>query len=256
MKKLYIILFSTCLISSLDAQVEIREYTGTGGIQVGNDISGTVFSVDVDQPGMLSRHFAVKNVFGTDQYFAIRRLRIDIPNDWTDQLSWGQDPDVYFEGACYSPNQMSSNPWTSGIATGTDHFPQIDNQNIGNLTIEINVQSNGTGLYRYYILTDPGAAPVDSVDLLINATTLGTFDQNRTLEIEIYPNPVNDILIINTTLKDDLVMKVTDLIGNEVYKEQITINHIDLSNYQKGAYLLSFYRKDELIQIQRIIIEH
>ncbi len=109
---------------------------------------------------------------------------------------------------------------------------------------------------RGYILTGQSSAPVDSVDLLVNATTLGVFNQSQDLGIEVYPNPVNDILIINTTLKDDLVMKVTDLIGNEVYKEQITINHIDLSNYQNGAYLLSFYRKDELIQIQRIIIEH
>jgi len=255
MKKLSTFLFSILLISAADAQVEIRNYTGTGGTQVGNDISGTVFSVTVDQTGTLFQHFAVKNVSGTDLYLGIRRLRIDVPVDWTDQLSWAQDPDINFEGSCYTSGQMSSNPWTSANAIGTDHFPTIQDQNIGNLTIEINVQSNGAGYYRYYIL-DQSSAPIDSVDLQINAPTLGVIPLNQGVKVDIYPNPANANLTINTTFEDDVVMKLTDLVGNEVYNQRTVTTNIDVSACSDGVYLLSVFRKDELFQTQRIVIEH
>jgi hypothetical protein len=255
MKKLYAFLFSIGLVSAVSAQVEIRDYTGTGGTQVGNDISGTTYTVNVTQTGLVVQHFAVTNVSGSNQYMRVKRLQLSAPGDWTNALCWGQDPDDYFEGGCYTTSQMTTNPWTSPNATGTNHAPMIDDQNHGDLKLEIDVQSAGTGLYRYYIMPNQGGAAIDSIDLQINMSV--GIEEKEVLGMTAYPNPANNALTVNTTGTENVVLKITDVLGKVVYYDEVgAIKKLDVSDYKSGVYLVSVYNEGVLVQTRRVVIKH
>ena len=69
-----------------------------------------------------------------------------------------------------------------------------------------------------------GTCPTASVD-----------DQNQ-LDISIYPNPSSDIVYIEGNYTQ-LKVVVYDILGKQLIKESIT-NHIDISQLDKGVYIL------------------
>lgn len=256
MKKLYSFLFSISLISVASAQVELREYTGTGGTQVGNDISGTTDTIVTSQEGLMWIHYAVKNTSGADAYLRVKRLRISVPGGWEDEVCWGQDPDTEFEGACFTAAQMPTNPWTTPNIVGGNHAQMIYSGNIGDLKIGITVGSGGVGRYRYYIMPNQGTAPIDSIDVLIESS-LGIVDEKEVLGMTAYPNPANNVLTVNTTGTDNVVLKITDVLGKVVYYDEVgAIKKVDVSDYRNGVYLVSVYNEGVLVQTRRVVVKH
>ena len=76
-------------------------------------------------------------------------------------------------------------------------------------------------------------------------------DQKNTIEVSVFPNPVQDILQINSTQKIDLV-KLYNKRGEVVFQAIPQNNQIELSNLQPGFYLLSAYVDGEKLK-KRII---
>ena len=76
-----------------------------------------------------------------------------------------------------------------------------------------------------WIITDDG----------LDCATAGVDDQNQ-LDISIYPNPSSDIVYIEGNYTQ-LKVVVYDILGKQLIKESIT-NHIDISQLDKGVYIL------------------
>ena len=76
-----------------------------------------------------------------------------------------------------------------------------------------------------WIITDDG----------LDCATAGVDDQNQ-LDISIYPNPTSDIVYIEGNYTQ-LKVVVYDILGKQLIKESIT-NHIDISQLEKGVYIL------------------
>ena len=257
MKKLYSLFLSIGLASAVNAQVEIREYTGTGGTEVGNDISGTNFQY-VAGDGEFYIHFAVKNVSGTNQRFRISRLRIDAPTDWEKEICWGQDPDDYFESICVLNSLIgSSNPCSTTKASCKTQAQKIGNGSIGDLKIKFEAAAAGEGHYRFYVVTGQGGNLVDSVDLTITKP-LSITEEKEELGMTAYPNPANSYLTVNTTGTDENVnLRITDVLGKVVYNEVVSpLKKIDVSEYKNGVYLVSVYREGTLVQTRRVVVRH
>jgi hypothetical protein len=66
------------------------------------------------------------------------------------------------------------------------------------------------------------------------------------LDLEIYPIPVNDILRfgINT---GKVEITIFDISGRPVLKMQTYDNQIDISNLQKGVYMIKIVDKSEIL---------
>ena len=76
-----------------------------------------------------------------------------------------------------------------------------------------------------WIITDDG----------LDCATAGVDDQNQ-LDISIYPNPTSDIVYIEGNYTQ-LKVVVYDILGKQVMNKSIT-NHIDISQLDKGVYIL------------------
>lgn len=104
-------------------------------------------------------------------------------------------------------NQFAKNPFTYILETVNDHT---------SLTI-INVDGD-QAIYGDALLT--------TSDVSIH-------------DISIYPNPVQELLIIDGVLNIDIeAMKIYDLLGKMIIQENDKINYIDMSNLNKGIYFL------------------
>ena len=89
---------------------------------------------------------------------------------------------------------------------------------------------------------------------LCNGT--GIVPQNKVDEINIYPNPVTEILNIDVPfefINGELV--VLNIFGQELHKEQITnkFSEINLSNFESGSYFI--FLKNEAVVKKKIIIK-
>lgn len=74
-------------------------------------------------------------------------------------------------------------------------------------------------------------------------------------EIEIYPNPVSEFLMID--IKENSKIKIYNLLGTLILEKQITSseNKIDLSNIQNGMYLINIDTHSKL-KTMKIIVKH
>ena len=77
-----------------------------------------------------------------------------------------------------------------------------------------------------------------------------------------YPNPNNGKFNLKFTLnpKEDVTVKIMDILGNEVYKEKILDfdgtydNQLDLTDKEKGIYILQILQKKKILT-RKILIE-
>ena len=79
---------------------------------------------------------------------------------------------------------------------------------------------------------------IDYVRVYQNAE-LSTEEYQRP-ELSVFPNPVNDILTINTNTQIDKV-EVHNTLGQLVHSERSVGNEVQVSELAKGIYLLSVY---------------
>jgi hypothetical protein len=90
------------------------------------------------------------------------------------------------------------------------------------------------------------------------------FQEQPSWELKVYPNPVRDMLVINSTLpeKTDLIIEIRDITGKKVREEKleelsgVSENTLNLSNLREGIYFLKFYSADKkyykIIKIQKL----
>ncbi len=81
---------------------------------------------------------------------------------------------------------------------------------------------------------------IDKLDFVYST---GIYDLYVNTELSIYPNPVKNILSIQSTKNLTKSYKIFDATGKLISKGKITNNTIDISNLSDGVYYLTF--KDE-----------
>jgi len=91
--------------------------------------------------------------------------------------------------------------------------------------------------------------PINYDNESCNEPTLSIDEPSISSEIVIYPNPVNDILTINSNNTIDWV-KVFDILGKEVQVVKLSDTSYDFSQLSKGVYIIKI--KD----IQNQIVYH
>lgn len=257
MKKIYSLLSLLILTVSANAQVEIKEYVG--GTAVGNDISGTTFTANVTDDQTYIFYFDVKNLSGSDQYMRVKVLEISTPAAWTDGVCWGANPDVNFEGQCYTAVQVNTNPWTTPNPPGVNHAQTIVSQGSGLLYPDIHVSGAGSGHYRYYIMPNQGSTPIDSFDLVVSRT-LSVEDPKAAASISVFPNPANNVLTVTASGLEGNggSVRIVDVLGKQVYSEEFggSSKKIDVSDFKNGVYLLTVSEKGAAVQTRRIVVRH
>jgi hypothetical protein len=86
------------------------------------------------------------------------------------------------------------------------------------------------------------------------SVVIAGIDKQVVEKINIYPNPVVDILTIQCDLSGEYTLEITSLNGLVIYTKQISgqLHRIDFSNFQNGVYFISIKSKD-LITTKKII---
>jgi hypothetical protein len=85
-------------------------------------------------------------------------------------------------------------------------------------------------------------------------TSTSTSVTQYTDHIDIYPNPVTDILTLEG-LGRQAEIRIFDLTGKKVFEQSITRNQVDLSTLDKGVYILSITDKNKQF-FRRTIIKY
>ena len=238
MKKILLSIFSLALVNIAVAQVSI---TLDGSM---TDISGTTHDYELTAPAtdvhMLD--FIVHNNTGAPQNWVITRSNISNPAGWEEYLCWGVDGAF---GFCYphSPNAI----WSSSDEP-------IPADSAGRLSTYITAPNGGTGIYRYYVSTD-SVTFLDSVDLRV--TFAASLEENETLTLSVAPNPATDYINVAVNTNDARV-KVIDLLGNIVYKEQNIgkAKQLDVQDFRNGVYFIVVEAEGVNPVTRKVIIKH
>jgi hypothetical protein len=117
------------------------------------------------------------------------------------------------------------------------------------------------GLYFVsYTLTDPSGNKAVRQERLIEVveSTTGVDEINGSSNIAVYPNPGKGLFNISTKSNVKIsAVKVLDVLGKEVYSQTLnnTQTQIDLSNLNKGLYMIILEDQDKKAHSGKIIIE-
>ncbi|HKK63300.1 MAG TPA: family 16 glycosylhydrolase [Bacteroidales bacterium] len=166
---------------------------------------------------------------------------------------------IYYEGNEFTTIQLDDfvtdqdHPdaeitWT--YSGNTDLTVSIDENRIAT----ISAPQNWTGSETItFIATDPeGEFSSDQVTFTLNTETMISREIRKTL-FSFYPNPATDKVTI--TFQGETDLSVFTITGQKVMEKKIVErDHINISDFMKGVYLLSFRYKDGLI-IEKLMVE-
>ncbi len=125
-----------------------------------------------------------------------------------------------------------------------------------------NSNANTDTLYVGSVNPEPGAYKyayyyIDDITL-IDQTTVGIKDINYELgEMNVYPNPANDVLNINLgTIKENTEIKMFDALGELVLNEKLTAQNSSLKTHhlQSGVYFYTILVGEKNIKTDKIVI--
>ena len=111
--------------------------------------------------------------------------------------------------------------------------------------------------FRHHNVSDQFVLRLDDVQYptTVNDCAILVSVEEQELELSVYPNPISDILTINTTINSELT--VIDYTGKIVLKEttESLRTKFDLSTLKNGIYLLSV-RNNSGLRTERIVVQH
>lgn len=248
MKKLLLGIAGLLMAGGLNAQVEIH-IDGAGP-----DVSGTIVDVTFDGSDVvpLEVHMDVTNNTGSDQQWRIRRVRENVPSDWSDNICWPPQ--------CYLTNGVQSF-WTPH--SGTTPAPTIvdgsDTTTTG-LGAQIKPQyfpgsTNAYAMFWYYI-TDVAGNKVDSVGVRIYYY-VGLEDLKPSLDLSVSPNPATDHINVKAEGVSEADLKVVDILGNVIIDEKITgTKTIDVMDLNNGVYFVIIESEGLKPVNKKVVIRH
>ena len=101
--------------------------------------------------------------------------------------------------------------------------------------------------------TDPG--PADTIGLAAICADGLSISENDSLDMVIYPNPVNgDYVTIQTPLNGDKLVEVFDINGRKVMERLLTTDTLNVSSISAGMYIVKVTVEDQS-NVSKLIIE-
>ena len=79
-------------------------------------------------------------------------------------------------------------------------------------------------------------------------------DDLESISMHLFPNPANDFFVVSNTSSNDVV-RITDVLGKEVYFNNHSTALHSLSKIQKGLYFVSVLRDDKIVFSERLIVK-
>lgn len=135
------------------------------------------------------------------------------------------------------------------------NLPFDDANNDGYVVFKIKTKSNltvGAQLKNKANIFFDYNFPITTNEYMTTIQTLG-MDVQSIPEIAIYPNPVNDILNLNTQ-EEVLKIEIYDIAGRLLQSHSITDNKADLTGIKAGNYLLKIFTPNG-ISINKVVKE-
>ena len=103
-----------------------------------------------------------------------------------------------------------------------------------------------------YISTCEMVAPNNTSKRMANQL-LGLSSTN----LNVYPNPANTILFVNTPDDTTINIKLYDVMGHLVLDKAVTSNEkIDIQNLSNGIYIYKLYHNEQELKVGKLIITH
>jgi endo-1,3(4)-beta-glucanase len=116
----------------------------------------------------------------------------------------------------------------------------------GNATITLTASANPNTSTRPATVTVSGAGVTSKIVIVTQAgNTTGIADQYDN-EYLIYPNPVADILYLNSK-SESVNVSIFDITGKILFNAKISDNKLDVSNLQKGIYIIKIVGKKGIV---------
>ncbi|UII19764.1 CUB domain-containing protein [Fulvivirga ligni] len=117
------------------------------------------------------------------------------------------------------------------------------------------ITSTTGALFLEFLTDDKGIESGWSASYLTTPVT--GIDEVFFTNLEVFPNPVEDVLNIKCGMVQELSVSITDLLGHE-YLQNYSLkkgdNKIDVSQFSRGIYLLHF-QTDEETHLYKIVVE-
>ncbi len=125
--------------------------------------------------------------------------------------------------------------------------------------IELHIDASDLSEGEYFghiiIVSDDPFNPLVMIPIILSVSqtesTLETLDKN---EISLYPNPLSDVLHIESHYSGEHSVEIFSLNGKLLFKQLMegTTHQLDLSSFQKGVYFITF-RSEDLVINRKII---
>ncbi len=135
--------------------------------------------------------------------------------------NWGNEPDDY---AGQDALALSLNGWPLGVAS---EWNDVDHTNL-----------------LYYVIEYSGVVGIKEIN---------------SKGINIYPNPIYDIITIENNLQLNISkIEIVDLLGRKIKEVSISntdIHIVDVSELNKGIYLINIFENENIIEETKIIIK-
>jgi hypothetical protein len=124
-------------------------------------------------------------------------------------------------------------------------------------SISIESCQNFTGNLKFYstVCDQFGACNIDTFYVQVKSRFSSSINTIKDVQLNVYPNPVNDQLQIATESSETFVYTISSIAGVEIsngtFNEKVSIN---LSEISQGLYLLKVTNtKGDLIKVEKLI---
>jgi hypothetical protein len=182
----------------------------------------------------------------------VTKMAAPLPAEWGDFTALVKNDNVQLTWATLQENNTSHfeiQHSTAGLTYTT--LATVPALGYSNLTHKYNythagVGSNGNHYYRLRLIDLDGKTDFSQVRVI-------RFRNGLVKALIVTPNPVQNRL--NVSVQEYIEIRLTDINGRAIKTQLLAAgNHtIDVSSLQAGVYILTAYRKGELVETQRII---
>lgn len=208
------------------------------------DLTNTYFAFFADATGATTaaRIWIRKN--GTQYQYGLGSGTA--PTNWSANLYNANDIQYLVLGYDFTTNLLSlyENPTIAGTSSSTV-----------SVTPTVAFTSFGGFMFRQDGATNTPTMIID--ELRINTVPTFTLSSSSLSQIDglkMYPNPAKNNLYIETTLNNDIIVSIVNMLGKEVVNTKLINNTINVANLASGIYIVNITEEGKT-STKKLIIE-